>query len=115
MQGFSLVGSHMFGPRHLCISADCPSLGGGTPPVYHEAEKPPVDENGEVIVEEDGPVDTDEGYTKCKNGNNGFGNGDASAPGNSGPNNNAANAGNPDREDCEKKNNGNGNNWKFPT
>ena len=74
-----------------------------------------IDENGEVIVEEDGdefpvidPVVT------CKNGNNGFGNGDASAPGNSGPNNNANNAGNPDREDCEKKN-GNGNNWKFPT
>ena len=123
-QGFGLAQSHVAGPRHLCISSDCPALGGPTtPPVTHEAEKPPIDENGEVIVEEDGgefpvidPVDTDDdGYTKCKNGNNGFGNGDASAPGNSGPNNNANNAGNPDREDCEKKNNGNGNNWKFPT
>ena len=122
-QGFGLAQSHVAGPRHLCISSDCPALGGPTtPPVTHEAEKPPIDENGEVIVEEDGnefpvidPVDTDDdGYTKCKNGNNGFGNGDASAPGNSGPNNNANNAGNPDREDCEKTN-GNGNNWKFPT
>jgi hypothetical protein len=115
MQGFSLVGSHMFGPRHLCVSADCPALGGPTtPPVYHEADKPPVDENGEVIVDEDETDLDDDGYATCKNGNNGFGNGDASAPGNSGPNNNANNAGNPDREDCEKTN-GNGNNWKFPT
>jgi hypothetical protein len=113
MQGFSLVGSHMFGPRHLCISADCPQLT-GTPVAY----VPPVDydddHTDDVYGDDDVATDDDDGYTTCKNGNNGFGNGDQSAPGNSGPNNNAANAGNPDREDCEKTN-GNGNNWKFPT
>ena len=110
-QSFGLAQSHIGGPRHLCISSDCPKLE-GTPvePVRHEAVKPPVDENGILIVEDDGeefPVI--EPVVTCKNGNNGFGNGDQSAPGNSGPNNNAANAGNPEREDCDKHT------WKFPT
>ena len=120
MQGFSLVGSHMFGPRHLCISSDCPKLESATPPVYHVPPEPPGGYNDNDTWSSNGNGHYDDDYNpyavSCKNGNSGFGNGDQSAPGNSGPNNNAANAGNPDREECEKKNNGNGNGngWKFP-
>ena len=115
MQGFSLSGLHMFGPRHLCISADCPKL--EQPPVTYlpeEADKPPYNDIEDVtgITDSDDDLDNDTAYSTCKNGNNGFGNGDAAAPGNSGPNNNANNAGNPDREECEKTN---GPDWKFPT
>ena len=122
MQGFSLVGSHMFGPRHLCISSDCPKLESATPPVYHVPPEPPGGYNDNDTWSSNGNGHYDDDYdpyaVSCKNGNNGFGNGDASAPGNSGPNNNAANAGNPDREECEQTNNGNGNGngngWQFP-
>ena len=109
-QSFGLAQSHIAGPRHLCISSDCPKLE-GTPvePVRHEAVKPPVDYESIAEDEELEDLENADGYATCKNGNNGFGNGDQSAPGNSGPNNNAANAGNPDREDCDKHT------WKFPT
>ncbi len=113
MQSFSMTGSHMFGPSHLCISADCPRL--EQPPVTYvteEAEKPPYNDIEDVTGITDEDTDTDDTQNTCKNGNNGFGNGDQSAPGNSGPNNNAANAGNPDREDCDKKKD---KGWKFPT
>ena len=115
MQSFSMTGSHIFGPRHLCISADCPKL--EQPPVTYlpeEADKPPYNDIEDVtgITDSDDDLDNDDGYSTCKNGDNGFGNGDGYAPGNSGPNNNAANAGNPDREECEKTN---GPDWKFPT
>ena len=114
MQGFSLSGLHMFGPRHLCILSDCPIL-----------EQPPVDEepsddttentDGTIEYANDDTTDDttgDDGYSTCKDGDNGFGNGDGYAPGNSGPNNNAANAGDPEWEDCEDTT---GNDWKFPT
>ena len=115
MQSFSMVGSHIFGPRHLCISSDCPNLDNGPVTYIPEvADKPPYDDIEDVtgVTDSDDDLDNDTAYNTCKNGNNGFGNGDAQAPGNSGPNNNAANAGNPDREDCDKKN---GPDWKFPT
>ena len=109
-QSFGLAQSHIGGPRHLCISSDCPKLE-GTPvePVRHEAVKPPVDYESIFLDEDLEALENPDEYTTCTNGDNGFGNGDAPAPGDSGPNNNAANAGNPDREDCDKHT------WKFPT